>query len=150
MDKEWFYAFYEQDYFRKTLEQVSFSCVGCQTPFRIAERLVVPLDLPTEILLVFYRMIYQLDFVIPEEGQLSRKANSLHHGTSSKQNRNQDGIIFITISRFFVGVDKCFFMKSKNIYPPLMNSVISQMGSYSFATLRHIDDSGGINNGQRL
>ena len=35
---------------------------------------------------------------------------------------------------FFVGVGKHFLMKSENVYPPLMNSVISRMGSYSFTT----------------
>ncbi len=35
---------------------------------------------------------------------------------------------------FFVGVGKHYLMQSDNVYPPLMNSVISRVGSYSFTT----------------
>ncbi len=38
------------------------------------------------------------------------------------------------IASFFVGVGKHFLISSENFYPPLMNSVISRVGSYSFAT----------------
>ena len=30
-------------------------------------------------------------------------------------------------------------MKSENVYPPLMNSVISRVGSYSFTTTKPVD-----------
>jgi len=43
------------------------------------------------------------------------------------------------IASFFVGVGKHFLMKSENVYPPLMNSVISRMESYSFAIPQYPD-----------